>query len=590
MNKHSPAAGNAGKPPGIRHKTTADKDDVVRCVIMGALSGTLYLWSMPAVMWGGLAFIALVPLLVVILKAERLRQTLVASTAAGLFLFLPGIIWLHYVTILGYVLLALYCSVFVIAAAIAVHRLRRLPAPLFILGASSVWVMQEYLRSILLSGFPWFFLGHSQHAHLLLLQMADVAGVYGVSFLLFTINALIALICVRFSAGKPRIKAVVPAVLIIAVILALWTSYGAMRMARMKPRRLGFTVGMVQGNIPQSLKEIDDPSLTAGGIIDKFLDLSEQLKDSDKESAKEPLGLVIWPETTVIGNYLLNINPRLLTAAYRLKSFYVQARMAELTRSLNAPVLTGASSRTAYPPLYVNTKSELNSATYYGEKVYYNSAYLISRRGGLMGRYDKIHIVPFGEYVPFEKSLPFLRKYVPFDVSCLPGKRLTAFEMPFPQSNRGGKARFSVTICYEDTDAPLVRKMAAQDIDFLVNISNDAWFEESIELEQHLAAAVFRAVENRICVVRSGNNGITCVVDPVGRPVAYLEKMVAGQKMRKGFAGTLKAPVYGRCETSLYARVGDLPVLVCSLLVAGLTGFLTLKKRRKQGPEAEAGD
>jgi apolipoprotein N-acyltransferase len=178
-------------------------------------------------------------------------------------------------------------------------------------------------------------------------------------------------------------------------------------------------------------------------------------------------------------------------------------------------------------------------------------------------RYDKMHLVPFGEYIPLRETLPFLSKFVPFDASLSAGERQTMFEM-----NRDGQTqKFGVLICYEDTVSELARKLRRDGADFLVNISNDAWFGLS-ELDQHYVAARFRAIENRVGVVRSGNNGLSGMIDPLGRTELLLDK---------NEIGSASGDLWITESRSVYTQVGDWPGIAASAFIL----ILEFSRRRR---------
>ena len=191
---------------------------------------------------------------------------------------------------------------------------------------------------------------------------------------------------------------------------------------------------------------------------------------------------------------------------------------------------------------------------------FYNTAYLMDSAGEIVDRYDKIHLVLFSEWIPLKHTLKFLRVLVPGDFGTLqPGARNVVFQT-------GGR-KFGVAICYEDTYARRMRAIKNAGADFALNITNDAWFRASEELEQHLAISVFRAVESRIGVFRCGNTGLTGVVDPTGRIVS-----TAPRDEEATFAARVRW-----CSTpSVYARRGDLFAWAC--ILAGLGGILGLRK------------
>jgi apolipoprotein N-acyltransferase len=180
-----------------------------------------------------------------------------------------------------------------------------------------------------------------------------------------------------------------------------------------------------------------------------------------------------------------------------------------------------------------------------------------------MDRYDKIHLVPFGEYIPLETIFPFIKRLVPFTESYSPGTRYTIFSVPFEKK----QAHFGVLICYEDTDPKLARTFRRKGAEFLVNISNDAWFLDSWELEQHFTAARFRAIENRVGIVRVGNNGISGFINPTGAVDKVLSVRRNGKDVTKNILGTLVGNVRITQAKSLYTVWGNAPLLVGGLLV-----------------------
>jgi apolipoprotein N-acyltransferase len=200
----------------------------------------------------------------------------------------------------------------------------------------------------------------------------------------------------------------------------------------------------------------------------------------------------------------------------------------------------------------------------------YNTAVLIGPDGAPGPRYDKIHLVPFGEYVPFRGTFPWLQAFTPYkgDYSCRPGESYTRF--PLHVGNR--TFTFGCLICYEDTDPYLARQYVrpglADPVDFLVNISNDGWFRGTAEHEQHLALCRFRAVEARRSVVRAVNMGISAVIDPDGRVVALPADSWAQSKRLDGTV-TDRVPLDTR--ESFYARTGDwVPAACWAALAVGL--------------------
>jgi apolipoprotein N-acyltransferase len=241
----------------------------------------------------------------------------------------------------------------------------------------------------------------------------------------------------------------------------------------------------------------------------------------------------------------------------------------------------------ATDPKYTNPKPDWKAATLFGLSGYewvdgqawrYNSALLVAPRGGKLGRYDKMHLVPFGEYVPLREVFPWMQTFTPYtdDYSCRPGEHWTRFPLATPD---GRTFTFGCLICYEDSDPYLARQYVGggQPVDFLVNISNDGWFDGTEEHEQHLAICRFRAVETRRSVVRAVNMGVSGVIDPDGRVVALPgETWRASKKVEAVVTAVVPLDTRG----SWYARLGDwLPVGCGVLLVVGLVAPRVFPRR-----------
>ena len=225
---------------------------------------------------------------------------------------------------------------------------------------------------------------------------------------------------------------------------------------------------MVQGNIPQDLK-FDSTEEDDIQILKKYSDLSMGVKGN-------LIDLLVWPETMVPG--LLNINPELTGRKIDMLSQFTAVQLAQ---DMNTNLLLGGLALTLVGD----------------EQIYFNSAYYYNREGKLADRYDKIHLVPFGEFTPLKKYFPFLASLVPYEIGLTHSNRRTLFNLDTPT---GGSFTFGSSICYEDTVPSLIRKFKKDGAEFMLNITNDGWFRNSAELDQHLAIMVFRAVENRICM------------------------------------------------------------------------------------------
>jgi apolipoprotein N-acyltransferase len=407
---------------------------------------------------------------------------------------------------------------------------------LFLLPSS--WVVLEFLRDRLFSGFGWASLAHSQYKLLPVIQIADITGVFGISFVLVMVNCFLKEIIVfRRDPKKREWKEIFWPAGIVAVFLAVILAYGfgiSRRYAIMK--RISVKVGIVQGNIAQERKweRGDWPA-----VFEEYLALTQ-------EAARERPDLLIWPETSFPG-YL-----------WELPQTFVELK--RFVGKMKIPLLLGA-------------VSEENEE-------YHNSAILLSSSGEELKRHYKMHLVAFGEFIPFRKFLPWLGDLVPI-ADFTAGKDLTVFRLPIPAWGNQ-ELRFSVLICFEDTVAGLARSFVKEGADVLVNITNDAWFLDSKEAFFHMQNSVFRAVENRRSLVRVANTGVSCFIDERGKIYRYLQNSSGKKTFVAGYAiENVAWPVRG----SFYTKYGDIFTYFCfGCILLGSMVVKDFKKRKgKQG-------
>ncbi|MCX5907477.1 MAG: apolipoprotein N-acyltransferase, partial [Deltaproteobacteria bacterium] len=389
--------------------------------------------------------------------------------------------------------------------------------------APVLWVSLEYLRGPLLSGFPWEMLGYSQFLTLPMIQIADLAGVYGVSFVIVLANMALYKLAEALVAGglKPAWKPIALA----GVMIAATNLYGQWRLGEIAENQnqgKSFQVLLVQGNIRQDVKW--EPSFQK-----ETVSIYSALTRSGKSTAPD---LIIWPETA--------------TPFFFQEPSHLQSKVLELPDELEAPLLLGAP---AYSP--VGTRFR-----------YFNSAFLLAPKKGIAGRYDKVHLVPFGEYAPFADVLDFTRDIIGAIGDFTPGKRAHTLSLP--------DATFGVLICYEAIFPDLTRQFVDQGAQFLVNITNDAWFGRTAAPYQHFSMVSLRAVENRVFIARAANTGISGVIDPSGRITLASPLFTRG-----AFSG--KIYLMNRSKT-FYTHYGDIFAYAC----LGIT-LLSLLFRGKRG-------
>lgn len=459
------------------------------------------------------AWFALVPLFAAIKEAKPLKVVLY-SFLCGFLFWVMTIFWLVNVTATGMIVLSAYLSLYFVLFASGYRFLRdRLKFWQRLLFVPCLWVAMEFARGLLVSGFPWALLAYSQTSNLAALQVADICGAFGVSFLIVFSNVFIFEIIGELRAKKSvtRARIVVPLVIILA-----WFGYGGYRIFESPKIVSSVRIAVVQGNIPQEIKWV---SSFRENIFKKYQLLSEisRLKN-------EP-DLMIWPETSFPDYFEFGADP------VGLKSFI---------SSMDVPLLAGS--------------IRLDKAHYY------NSALLFASNGALAGIYDKIHLVPFGEYLPLRTSLPFLAQIVPIE-DFTPGEALRIFSV---RGRSAAVLKFGVLICFEDILSDLARGFVSRGADFLVNMTNDAWFGDTASPYQHMQASVLRAIENRVYVVRAANTGISCIIDDVGRLVTSVRDESGKEAFVTGHAGGV---VMKTSRRSCYSKIGDLFALICSACV-----------------------
>lgn len=445
--------------------------------------------AFPGAGMGFVAFFAMVPLFFA-LEGKGPKAAFLLAYLAGVVFFAATVYWLVHVTLLGTIVLilylALYFGLFGALASLGITRSENVSSRVLsyvsLLLVPGAWVTCEWLRSHIFTGFGWACLGYSQCSSLPIIQMADITGVYGISFIIVMVNIAIFL---TIKSQKEREGATDFSMILAMVIVFMCLGYGFFRMNNIFTGDK-ITVGVVQGNIPQDEKWDDT---FRDSIISKYVSLTKELTGSKPD-------LVIWPETSVPG--FVESEPYLLN------------KVRGLVREIKTPLLVGT--------LREDAKVK---------DLYYNSASLFLPDGTLSQTYDKIHLVPFGEYVPLKKSLfSFVEKIAPAPIGDVTkGKEYTVFTFPLERRAKEKdvvvkltkKVKFSCLICFEDMFPDISRQFVARGAYFLVNMTNDAWYKRTSAAWQHMQGSILRAVENRTAVVRATNTGISCFIDQKGK-------------------------------------------------------------------------
>jgi len=503
-------------------------------LIFFTISGFLLHLAQPPYPFGLLAFIALIPFLRAAARSKSYKYAAVGGFLAGAAFFFPTLFWLTSTTVGGYIALSIYCALYFSVFALLAKR----TSHVVVLAAG--WIFLEFIRGVVaFTGFPWVLLSHTQHDFALFTQALDLVGSYGLGGLLVAINVL----AYRAIITRRRTFLLVAVGIVVGVC-----AYGFVRSRTITLQR-SQRVAMVQASIPQEMKEAREGTYDPKGVFARYLAESFKLPETTK------VDLLVWPETVVLSPYTLNVDPNVLKREFTDDARFAQGALGSLARRHAAYFLVGATSFLPAEHGFVTDIETANKIPDGNWSRAYNSAYLLDPAGRYVERYDKMHLVPFGEYIPFRALFPFLIDMVGFDANLNPGTSQTIFQLKTADKT----ARFGVLICYEDTDSELARRLRRDGADFLINISNDAWFGLS-ELDQHFVAARYRAIENRAGVIRSGNNGISGLIDPLGRAEVLLGKNAIGIA-----SGDLWVTDSG----SLYTYYGDWPAAILSVLVLG---------------------
>lgn len=493
-------------------------------IVAAVIAGVALASAFPRPDYYPVAWIALVPLFVFME-----RRPFASGFAAGIAFFAPVLYWLNIVmtsygglqpifSLLAYLFLLIYLSLyFGLATWLSCLLKLKLKLP-FLLTMPLLWVALEYLRGSLLTGFPWALLGYSQQNFSAAIQSADVTGVYGVSFLLVAVNCALAWIVSE--PGKKWSWLGAAAVLLMTVThvgYGLWKDNQPLDARSEKLR-----VSLIQGNIDQAQKWVPE---NRQATIDKYEKLSQS-------ALQDPVDLLIWPEAA--------------TPFFLQDETDFAQQVRNIPRQMKTSLLLGS-------PAYQRLDD--------GHYKYFNSAFLLQAGKQEVERSDKIHLVPFGEYVPLGQLLTFINKLVVGVGDFSPGRvtPLTLNDDPI-----------GTLICYEVIFPDLARDYVRKGSRLLVNLTNDAWFGRSSAPYQHLAMSRFRAIENRIWLARAANTGISAFIAPSGRVVS---------------AGPIFQPLHLTetvglgAEETFYTKFGDLFAFMC-LAASSLFILLLVFQRR----------
>jgi apolipoprotein N-acyltransferase len=491
-----------------------------------------------------LGFVSLAPLYIAIKSCHKPRQAALVGALYGGIHHALSSYWLYFYRgfafwTLGSTTIA-YTMIYAVAAIYAHFLLsgknKDYRPFIFALG----WTVLEYLKSIGFLGYPWGLIPYALSALPLLLQTADIAGVYGLSFLLALSSALVA-----DWLGRPRLNPErLRASAFFLILLALYIGYGVYSLNRTIPVKNKFNALLVQQNT--------DPWL-AGELaaLRANVELTKKALSAEPSDTSAPRpDLIIFSENS------------LRRPLDDFRQWYSRNPSEEpllpFLATTGIPLLTGS-------PIVLDWESY--DAT--------NSVILVSPQGQTLDSYAKIHPVPFAEAIPFWEYKwfrDFMQNVVGLESGWVMGDDYRVFELPLGDSPEAS-IRFSTPICFEDAFAGLCRRYFLEGADLLINLTNDSWSRTQSAQLQHWAIARFRAIENRRTLVRSTNSGLSSVIDPWGRSIAELPQFEAGTLL-------VTVPVYGTDTLSIYGRFGDWFALLCLLLLVVVAVCIYREKTR----------
>lgn len=493
-------------------------------------SGLLLFTVFPPLEWTWAAWVALVPLLAMARRAPT-KRAMRMGFAAGFLFWLLSIQWLTHVTVVGWIFLSAYCALHVLPAVWMANRWRGGPAG-FAASLAVVWCGSEFLRGWIGGGFPWNLMGTGLTPWLPAIQLAEFGGVWLVSGLVVFANALLAWALVERRGWGAWI--------VCALAVAAALGWGAWRVERLAPLDRFIRVALVQTSIPQDEKWV-------AAKIERIYERLEEL--TLKAQADPAVELVIWPETA------LPDDVRNSQRSYELVWGLCTNGTQILTGSIDLATLDS------------------------GEPKYYNSAFLFDEEGRLAGEYDKRHLVIFGEFIPFQGWIPWrwrLAWGMPLSISK--GEEGAVFH--------AGKGRIPLAplICFEDVLPALARADVRAGARMLVDLTNDAWFDERVAPRQHMRNAVMRAVENRVPLVRAANTGVSCVIEPSGRVASFLSDGGGRTDAPGVLWADVAVPPEGATLT-FHTRLGDMYGIACA--AAMLLWLATAGWKRRKAAQAK---
>ena len=545
--------------------------------ILAGLSALLLFLSFPNVNLFPCAWVAMVPFFIALTHATNWKSTFWIGYLTGFLFFaglLPAIFLLYpyaniFATMVGYLVLVGYTALYFAVFAVLMRFVPRHSGVLFPISAACLWIALEWVRSWMVTGFPWGSIGYSQWNNLPSIQIASLVGVHGISFVIVLFNAALATLISNRHKWQQEIRAVI----LPLILMILCFGYGIFQLKNAEPLDEStnatthtnvetLKVALVPGNIPQ-LQKWDAQQFPR--ILQRYIELTH------KATGENP-DLIVWPETAIRNEALTGAWP----TYYR--------RFSQMLRDTATPILIG----TANEGETDKTIGEFSQNIEKSEEIY-NRVLSISPDGKIHGAYAKMHLVPFGEYVPLTHLLPdFIPNFIQFkpfthgktvnllpvfnvkDKTELPSNGLgppyqeAAFNVK--DKTPAERVEVGVSICFESVFPDEFRMPVQKGARVMGIFTNDAWFKGTAFPELHLSMAPFRAIENRIAVFRCANGGFTCVVDKFGRLTTPLITPDTTQEILITSVPLLSSAEH---EQTLYTRYGGWFPILCTIICVG---------------------
>jgi apolipoprotein N-acyltransferase len=503
-----------------------------------ALAAGVLNWAVfPKIGLWPLVWVCQVPLMIASYREPSSFRSLLLGAVAGLVFFFGTCHWIAGVLLnygglpwmgaeLLFLLLALYLSSFYALFSWAFARLSLSVHSICFWLAPALWVSTEYLRAQVLTGFPWCLLGYGLVDAVKVSQIAKWTGVYGLSFAAISASAFVAEVIVRPSRSAALRLGSVASVLLSLALAFGWTAR--------EPGKATHLVRIVQTNIDLDQKP---DAVAKSSLLDELAKLSIPSEEPKIDATPDGVRLVLWPETPA--------------AFYFNHDHEFRRRMESIATSARAYFFLG----------FVDFRRSPGGET---EKDPYNSVAMISPDGRPISQYDKVHLVPFGEYIPYQNLFFFVDKISTEAGNFRPGDRVVVTSL-------GNQHSAGTFVCYEAVVPDLVRQFARDGSQLLVNVTNDAWFGESAAPFQHLAMARMRAVENHRYLLRAANNGISAIIDPDGRIMSTIPRNQ--RTFLEGHFGF-------ETQMTFYSQFGDVFTWLCLVVSATALIWKGLKGRR----------